>query len=114
MNSIGIPALRFVARAEGQPSRHGGTKSAGIRIPPDQRPGFLNGKAGGEKESHSPKGQKPPPSRRRGCCLILVPPKAGMPFHPGLGKAFRITKDYENHKTSSTNELGKHPKKVPL
>jgi len=108
MNSIGIPALRFVARAEGQPEP---PKSAGIRIPPDQRPGFLNGKAGEKKESHSPKGQKPPPSRRRGCCLILA---SRMPFCPGLGKAFRITKDYENHKTSSTNELGKHPKKVPL
>ena len=110
MNSIRIPALRFVARTEGQPSRHGGTKSAGIRIPPDPRPGFRNGKTGGEKESRSPKGQKPPLWRRRDCCLILVPPKAGMPFRPGLGKVCRITEDIENHEAFSTNELREDPK----
>ena len=78
MNSIGIPSLRFVARAEGQPSRHGGTKSAGIRIPHDYGPGFRNEKTGGEKEPPSPNGWKPPLWQRGDCCLILVPPKAGL------------------------------------
>ena len=68
------------------------------------------GKGGGRQGKPCPKRQKPPLAGRGTLGLILVPPKAGMPFCPGLGKDCQIPEDYKYHETLSTNEAGENLK----